>query len=79
MKLENSIISDEKKIIEIKLDLEKGIMPDLTGMKLRDILPVFENYNLKIEFQGSGRVISQSVPYKDRIEKNELIEIGLSW
>ena len=81
--LESSIILDKKKITEIKLDLEKGIMPDLTGMKLRDILPVFENYNLKVQFEGAGKVgedEDDTTPKKGKkIKKDQLIKIKLSW
>ncbi|MBT5858734.1 MAG: PASTA domain-containing protein [Flavobacteriales bacterium] len=80
-KLENSIISDKKKITAIKLDLEKGIMPDLTGMKLRDVLPEFENLNFKIEFEGAGKVgEDDTTPKKGKkIKKDQLIKIKLSW
>ena len=78
-KLKISIQEDHYLIDSIISYLEKETMPNLIGMKLRDIIPVFENHNLKIEFKGAGKVISQSVPYKARIDKNELIEISLSW
>ena len=53
-------------------------MPNLKGMKLRDVLPVLENYNLKVEFEGVGKVIFQSVSQGERIDKYEVIKIKLS-
>ena len=54
-------------------------MPDLIGMKLRDVLPVFENCNLKIKFEGSGKVES-TIPKKEQeIKKDQIIKIKLSW
>ena len=37
-----------------------------------------ENYNLKIEFEGAGKVIFQSVTKGERIDKYEVIKIKLS-
>jgi cell division protein FtsI (penicillin-binding protein 3) len=77
-KLTNSVKKDFNNIISIKSDLEKGVMPNLKGMKLRDVLPVLENYNLKVEFEGAGKVIFQSVTKGERIDKQEVIKIKLS-
>ena len=77
-RLENSIMSNQNTITLIKSDLNKGIMPNLKGMQLRDVLPVFENYNLKIEFEGAGKVMFQSVNKGERIDKQEVIKIKLS-
>ena len=77
-KLTNSVKKDFNNIISIKSDLEKGVMPNLIGMKLRDVLPVLENYNLKVEFKGAGKVIFQSVNQGESIDKQEVIKIKLS-
>ncbi|MBT5353771.1 MAG: PASTA domain-containing protein, partial [Flavobacteriales bacterium] len=77
-RLENSIKLNQNTITLIKSDLNKGIMPNLKGMQLRDVIPVFENYNLKIEFEGAGKVIFQSVNKGDRIDNQEVIKIRLS-
>ncbi|MBT6815219.1 MAG: transpeptidase family protein [Flavobacteriales bacterium] len=77
-RLENSIKLNQNTSTLIKSDLNKGIMPNLKGMQLRDVIPVFENYNLKIEFEGAGKVIFQSVNKGDRIDNQEVIKIRLS-
>ena len=63
---------------KISKDLENGIMPNLIGMKLRDVLPVCENNNIKIQFEGSGNVIFQSIDQGERIKKYDIIRIKLS-
>ena len=37
----------------------EGIMPDLKGLSLRRSFQLLQNHNLKIHFQGTGRVVSQ--------------------
>ncbi len=36
-----------------------GIMPDLKGLSLRRSFQLLQNNNVKIRFQGTGRVMSQ--------------------
>lgn len=36
-----------------------GIMPDLRGLSLRRSFQLLQNHNVKIRFQGTGRVVSQ--------------------
>ena len=40
--------------------LEKGIVPDVSGMGLKDALYLLENEGYKVNFSGSGRVVSQT-------------------
>ncbi|MFH2013075.1 MAG: penicillin-binding protein [Pseudomonadota bacterium] len=40
---------------------EKCIMPDFTGMSIRQILRIINNYNVDIRIIGSGRAIEQSL------------------
>ncbi len=55
---------------KIKSDLEKGRMPDLTGMNLKDAVYLLENYGLIVKSLGSGSIQKQS------IRKGELFEVG---
>lgn len=54
------------------------MVPDVTGMKLRDALYVLENRGLKVRFEGSGRVIQQSLLPGNRALKGTSIFIKLS-
>ena len=42
------------------LEIEKGIVPDVSGMGLKDALYLLENEGYKVNFSGSGRVVSQT-------------------
>ncbi|MDR2945875.1 MAG: transpeptidase family protein [Candidatus Adiutrix sp.] len=44
------------------LDIAPGVMPDLQGLTMRQVLDVMGDYELELEFSGSGRVIGQSPP-----------------
>ncbi len=39
-----------------------GMMPDLKGLSLRRSLQLLQNHNVKIRFQGTGKVVSQKPP-----------------
>ena len=41
------------------LMIEKGIVPDVTDMGLKDALFLLENEGYQVSFSGSGRVVSQ--------------------
>lgn len=42
--------------------VREGLVPDVTGMTLRDALYVLENAGIKVRYDGWGRVESQSTP-----------------
>ena len=48
----------EKPLLEFTEDGDR-IMPDLTGMSMRQALDVLSGHGLELEFQGSGRVVAQ--------------------
>lgn len=43
-----------------RIKVNKRLMPDVSDMTLRDVLPLLENLGLQVRYQGSGRVKSQS-------------------
>lgn len=57
--------------------LREGLVPDVTGMTLRDALFVLENAGLKVRIEGNGRVESQSRPAGSRIADGSEIKIKL--
>ena len=67
----NAIIWRGKSIVS-------GIMPDVTGMTIRDALPILENSGLKVRFNGVGRVLSQSIIPGIRISKGVVVYLELS-
>lgn len=53
--------NDEMKIIQWKeKNIIKGLVPDVSGMTLRDALYVLENAGLRVIYEGKGRVKEQS-------------------
>ena len=50
--------------------IKEGIMPEVKGLTLKDAVYMLEKMGLKVEIQGYGRVVSQS------IEKNQPINKG---
>lgn len=47
----------------------KDLMPDVTGMRLKDALYLLENLGVNVKFSGSGRVVHQSVSPGTRIAR----------
>jgi cell division protein FtsI (penicillin-binding protein 3) len=66
----NAIIWQSRKIIE-------NLVPNVTGMSLRDALYVLENAGLKVRFEGRGRVDSQSLSPGTRFYKGSSIYLRL--
>ncbi len=61
-----------------KKQLYKNIVPDVTGMGLRDAIYMLENSGMQVQVQGKGKVRQQSVPAGSRIMKGQNITIQLS-
>jgi cell division protein FtsI (penicillin-binding protein 3) len=61
-----------------KKTLYGNIMPDVTGMGLRDAIYMLENSGMQVQVQGKGKVKQQSVPAGTRITKGQNIIIQLS-
>ncbi|MEL7001321.1 MAG: penicillin-binding transpeptidase domain-containing protein, partial [Bacteroidota bacterium] len=58
--------------------INKKIVPDVTGMTLRDALYLLENCGLKVKTSGRGRVVEQSQPPGRKTAKGSEILIKLS-
>lgn len=57
--------------------IEKGKVPNVVGMGLRDALYLLENEGLYVDFSGSGRIVSQSVTPGSPVYKGTLIKLEL--
>ena len=57
--------------------ITKGIVPDVTGMGIKDALYLLENLGLKVKIKGRGMVKNQSVVAGSRIEKGNVITLDL--
>src|SRR5690606_27101495 len=54
-----------------------AMVPDVTGMTLRDALYVLENKNLRVQYSGKGKVKSQSIAPGVQVPQNGFIKIVL--
>lgn len=70
-KKDHSIVLKERTIIN-------ELVPDVTGMGLKDALYLLENNGLRVKVSGRGRVTKQSLPVGKRIKAGEQIIIELS-
>jgi cell division protein FtsI (penicillin-binding protein 3) len=58
-------------------DTEKPVVPDVSGMPLRDALFILENKGLKVTYKGKGRVLQQSMTPGTQLGKNATINLVL--
>jgi cell division protein FtsI (penicillin-binding protein 3) len=54
-----------------------NLVPDVTGMTLKDALYILENKGMHVDFRGHGRVISQTQKPGSEIIRGSAIEILL--
>src|SRR5690606_36421015 len=53
------------------------LVPDVTGMTLRDALYVLENKNLRVQYSGKGKVKNQSIAPGAQVPQNGVIKLVL--
>ena len=56
---------------------EKGTVPNVEGMTLRDALYLLENQGLRVEHSGTGRVVKQSKEAGSKAVKGERVKLDL--
>ncbi|MCH8318293.1 MAG: transpeptidase family protein, partial [Bacteroidetes bacterium] len=57
--------------------IKKGLIPDVRGMTLRDVIYILENQGLKVFYQGTVRVVEQSQRPGIRALKGSAITVKL--
>jgi cell division protein FtsI (penicillin-binding protein 3) len=72
-----SAIPTNKSITWNARKVKETLVPDATGMTLRDALFLLENHGLKVRVSGKGRVVSQSISNGARLVKGSTITIFL--
>lgn len=68
---DKSLKIHERKVIS-------GLMPDVTGMGLKDAIFLIENSGMKVRFTGSGKVRKQSLPPGKKVIRGGTIYLELS-
>lgn len=61
-----------------KLQKKGQTVPNVEGMPGMDAISLLENLGLKVEFDGNGKVKTQSIPAGKKIDKNLKISLTLS-
>ncbi len=61
-----------------KIQDEKILMPDVTGMPAMDAISLLENLGLKVQIKGDGIVKRQSVSAGQKIANNQTVNLDLS-
>lgn len=62
---------------KIKEDLHNGIMPDLTGLNIKDALYILETY-FQVHVVGSGGIVRQSIKKGENFLKGSVIKLELA-
>ncbi len=61
-----------------KIQNEKLLVPDVTGMPAMDAVSLLENLGLKVNINGKGKVKRQSVSAGQKVKNNQIINLVLS-
>src|SRR5690606_7456975 len=61
-----------------EMPIADNIMPDLSGMTLRDALYMVEQMGLQVQFSGKGFVKNQSISAGERVKKGQTVKIELT-
>lgn len=69
--------SNKKMTVQPKI-MYRNLMPDVTGMGLKDAVYMLENSGLQVQVQGKGRVQAQSIAPGTTIVKGQNITLQLS-
>jgi cell division protein FtsI (penicillin-binding protein 3) len=58
--------------------IEKGLVPDVRGMSLRDAIYILENSGLRVKYNGKGRVLRQSPEHGARYNENTVVSLDMN-
>ncbi|NTW31750.1 MAG: PASTA domain-containing protein, partial [Bacteroidetes bacterium] len=73
-----SVSSVSNKALMKKLQYRNGYVPDVTGMGLKDAVYLLENEGLKVQINGKGKVVKQSLTAGSKSKKGNIIAIDLA-
>ncbi len=76
--IENEMVEDDFEQYFSKIQNEKLLMPDVIGMPAMDAVSLLENLGLEVNFQGNGRVRSQSITAGQKIKNKQKVKLNLS-
>ncbi|OWY24057.1 PASTA domain-containing protein [Sphingobacteriales bacterium UPWRP_1] len=68
--------TDTMKLFSMKVI--DNLVPNVTGMGLRDAIYLLESQGLKVRFSGQGQVVDQSPLYGSRCKKGDVVSLNLN-
>jgi cell division protein FtsI (penicillin-binding protein 3) len=66
-----------KAVSEKRFDVKENMVPDVTGMSLKDALFLLENKGLSVKVLGRGKIVRQSIASGSTVAKGSQIVIEL--
>jgi cell division protein FtsI (penicillin-binding protein 3) len=60
------------------IKIQKGLVPDVRGMSLRDAVYLLENSGLRVRYSGKGRVLRQSPEHGARYAVGSVVSLDLN-
>ncbi len=60
------------------IKLQKGLVPDVRGMSLRDAVYLLENSGLRVRYSGKGRVLRQSPEHGARYAVGTVVSLDMN-
>lgn len=72
------VVMDSSKRAEVQpKHVYRGVMPDVTGMTLKDAVYMLESYGVTVKVTGKGKVLSQSLATGSKLIKGQNIILQL--
>lgn len=62
----------------VGLNFQKGLVPDVRGMSLRDAIYILENAGLRVRYNGLGKVLRQSPDHGARLNEGSVVFLDMS-
>ncbi len=72
-----SVKTSNDKLVLNEMKTQTGLVPDVSGMGMKDALYILENAGLRVKCTGRGNVIRQSISAGTRFNKGQTISIEL--
>jgi cell division protein FtsI (penicillin-binding protein 3) len=60
------------------IKLQRGLVPDVRGMSLRDAVYLLENSGLRVRYSGKGRVLRQSPEHGARYSAGSVVSLDMN-
>ena len=74
---DNTLLYDQK-MHDLRSSLNNGFIPDFEGIFLMDLIYLLENHKVRFEWDGSGKVVSQSIKSGTKFNNKTKVKFNLS-